>query len=333
MTYRLPPLQQLQAFEAAARHLSFKAAAAELHVTPTAISHAIRALEKELGVTLFRRLTRAIVLTDAAEAALMRLREGFNALAQAVDALRRSSPGRALTVVAPPFFAMHWLVPRLQSFTAVHPEVTLHIATSDAMLDQSEEGPGDPLAGMDAAAGPVVAVHFGAGSYPGYRVTKLVTVGYIPVCSPRLLEGPAAIRAPADLARCTLLHDEAVRAEVGRPSWDKWFKVAGISGVDARRGPRFANATVALEAAADGLGVALTIRELAAADLAAGRLVAPFPQVLPSRFAYYLVCQDAVADLPEVAALRALLLQATAAPAPPAAAPGPRRSAGASAGG
>lgn len=259
---------------------------------------------------LFRRLTRAIVLTAAGEAALPRLREGFEALAQAVEGLRQSSPARQLTVVAPPFFAMHWLVPRLQQFTAAHPDVTLHIATSDAMLDQSDEGPGDPLAGMEDSAGPVVAVHFGAGRYPGHRVTRLVTVGYIPVCHPRLLEGPQGLKAPQDLARFTLLHDDAIRAEAGRPSWEAWLARAGVTGVDAKRGPRFANATVALEAAADGLGVALAIRELAAAELASGRLVAPFPVILPSRFAYYFVCRDAVADRPEVVALRELLLQA-----------------------
>jgi LysR family glycine cleavage system transcriptional activator len=304
MGYRLPPLNALRMFEAAARHLSFKKAAAELHVTPAAVSHQVKALEDYLGVQLFRRMIRALELTDEARAALPMITEGFDCLAAAVEGIRKDSAGGQLTVSAPPSFATRWLIPRMQAFAAAHPEIDLRIDTDMRTIDSRNE---DAIAGAQGDLADVT-IRFGSGRYPGYRVDKLFDVSYVAVCSPRLLEGENALRTPADLRRHTLLHDDTIPDLMERPSWEEWLKAAEVAGVDSTRGPHFNNSVLTLAAAVDGLGVALGMLPLVAPDLAAGRLVAPFNVRKKSNFAYYLVCTENVADRPNVIAFRAWLL-------------------------
>lgn len=305
MSYRLPPLSVLRAFESACRHLSFKKAAEELHVTPAAVSQQIKTLESYLGVSLFRRLTRALELTEHGEAMLPKVREGFDCLAAAVETTRQARGG-ALTVTAPPSFATRWLVPRLSGFAAAHPEIELRLSSSPDTIDRRGVTAvfGEGVVDMRDDTS-TVAIRYGTGLYPGYRVERIFIPEYVPVCSPRLLE---KLQAPQDLARQVLIHDETILDEEKQPSWAEWLRAAGIAGVDARRGPRFSNSVLALGAALDGQGVALAPSLLIAADLAAGRLAIPFPVSLPSPYAYFLVMAEAVAGREAVAAFREWLL-------------------------
>jgi LysR family glycine cleavage system transcriptional activator len=307
MAYRLPPLTSLRAFEAAARHMSFKKAAEELHVTPAAVSQQIKALEDYLGVALFRRLTRALALTDDAQAMLPKLREGFECLAAAVERTRHYGPRGTLVLSAPPSFAARWLMPRLQRFTEAHPEVDLRMSSSLGTIDRPEGEPGGDTVDLRRQASDV-EIRFGSGRYPGRRTDRIFGVSYVAVCSPVLLRGKRPLRTPADLARHTLIHDDTIPDLRERPSWEEWLKAAGVEGVDATRGPHFSDAGLALEAAMDGLGVALALKPLVSADVAAGRLAIPFPVAVPSRHAYYLVSSPAIAERPAVAAFRQWLL-------------------------
>ncbi|HXZ49736.1 MAG TPA: transcriptional regulator GcvA [Usitatibacter sp.] len=311
LSERLPPLNSLRVFEAAARLLSFKEAARELHVTPGAVSHQVKLLEEHLGVTLFRRLTRAIELTPEAKAMLPKVQEGLESFAAALARVRRRRAARALTVVAPPNFTARWLLPRLGRFTGAHPQIELHVASRPAMID-GLEAPVAPAAEAPEGS-PVVMVRFGGGRYPRARVDELFRAVYVPVCSPKLLRGEHPLRAPADLRLHTLLHDDTVIEEGARPAWSDWLAAVGVEGVDATRGPRFSDASLALEAAIDGMGVALAMKPLVRTEIEAGRLVVPFDLAAPAVFAYYVVVPETPARDPGVEAFRAWLL-AEAAP-------------------
>jgi LysR family glycine cleavage system transcriptional activator len=309
---RLPPLNALRAFEAAARLLSFKKAAKELHVTPGAVSHQIKLLEDHLGFALFRRLTRALELTPEAKAMLPKVQEGLESLAAAVERVRARQASSALTVMTPPNFAARWLVPRLGRFTQSHPNLELHLASRLAMIDGRENGKVVPAA--DAAEEtPVVMVRFGEGRYRGAHVDELFSAVYVPVCSPKLVRGAHALRKPEDLRFHTLLHDETVMEEGVRPDWQDFIDALGIEGIDVSRGPSFSNASLALEAAIEGMGVALSMKPLVRAEIDAGRLVVPFDVSAPAAFSYYLVTPEASAQAPGVAAFREWIL-AEAAP-------------------
>lgn len=309
---RLPPLNALRAFESAARHLSFKKAARELHVTPGAVSHQIKLLEDHLGVALFRRLTRALELTSEAQAMLPKVREGLESLAAAVERVRARSEASALTILSPPNFAARWLIPRLARFTKLHPNVELHVASRLAMIDGRDGGGGAPATDVRGDV-PLVMVRFGSGRYPGAHVDEVFSAVYVPVCSPRLLKGEHPLRKPADLRFHTLLHDETVAEEGVRPSWHDWLAAVGVKGVDATRGPHFSNASLALEAAIEGMGVTLAMQPLIAPDVRDGRLVVPFAIAAPAEFSYYIVTPEASAQNPAVAAFREWLLKEAAA--------------------
>jgi LysR family glycine cleavage system transcriptional activator len=289
MTRRLPSLNAMRAFEAAARHLSFTKAADELNVTQAAISHQVKALEDWLGVPLFRRLNRALLLTDAGQSYLPPLRDAFDQLAAATDRLRADDSRGVLTVTTLPSIASKWLVPRLGRFRQAHPDIDLRIDASQHLTDFAREN-------VD------LAVRYGRGEWDGMRIDRLMSEDFFPVCSPRLLDGDPPLRTPGDLRRHILLHDD------NRTDWTVWFLAAGIAGGDPTRGPGFSDSSLVLQAAAEGQGVALGRGALAAADLAAGRLVKPFDLSLPATFAYYLVIPEATADRPKIAAFRDWLL-------------------------
>ena len=308
MTYRLPPLSAMRAFESAARHLSFKKAAEELHVTPAAISQQIKALESYLGVSLFHRLTRALEITAQGRAMLPKIREGFDCFAAAIDSTRQEAEG-VLTVTAPPSFATRWLVPRLPRFSAAHPEAELRLSSSGDSVDRRGE---TLLLDNDRfdlrEADSLLAIRYGTGNYPGLQVEQIFAPDWIPVCSPRLLTAERPLAVPRDLARHVLIHDETIEGEAHQPGWREWLASAGVSAIDGERGPRFSNAVLAVEAALDGQGVALALKPLVEADVAAGRLIVPFEIAVPSPFAYFLVMRKAVAGRHSVAAFRAWLL-------------------------
>src|SRR5262245_23130885 len=286
---RLPPLNALRAFESAARLLSFAAAARELHVTPAAISHQIKGLEDQLERPLFRRLKRGLELTRAGQVLLPKLTEGFERMGDAIEQLRLLDDEGVLSVSAATSLASRWLTPRLHRFVSAHPELDVRINASTRLIDPKQGDPaggdGDPSSPMENAD---VAIRFGTGDYPGYRVDKLLAVTAIPMCSPKLLQGKNALRTPADLVNHLLIHDNVTNDD-GGPLWEAWLNAAKVEGVDISHGLRFSHALLALEAAADGMGVALSMPVLAEADLASGRLVAPFKLALPLKFAYYIV--------------------------------------------
>lgn len=287
MSRLLPPLNGLRAFEAAARHLSFTRAAEELNVTQAAISHQIKALEERLGIRLFRRLNRALMLTDEGQRLYPAARDAFDRLAEAVAALRARDTLRSLTVSVLPSFAAKWLVPRLSRFQSLHPDIDLRITATERSVDLVDDD-------VD------VAIRFGSGGWAGVRADLVAEDEVTPVCSPQLLP---YLKQPADLARMTLLHENML--PLGEfPEWPQWLQAAGVQGVDVSRGLRFSHTHILLQAAIDGRGVALGQLALAADDLAAGRLVAPFALRLPVGYAYWVVYLPATAERPKIKAFR-----------------------------
>jgi len=310
---RLPPLNSLKAFEVTARHMSVKRAAAELNVTPAAVSHQIRSLEDYLGVPLFRRQHRALELTDAARACLPKLREGFDCLGKAVEVLRAQKGTGTLTVSAAPSFAARWLMPRLHRFLAAHPEIDVRVSARVRQVSEHGKGNVAERATVDAwLTDSDIAILYGRGDYPGFKVDKLLSLSITPLCSPRLLTGPAPLTHPEDLRHHTLLHDETGDLYDGESFWELWLKAAEVTGIDTRRGARFSHAVLAFEAAIEGLGVVATLPVLAAADLHAARLITPFALRVPLVSAYYIVSSPAAATRLEVGAFRTWLLDEAA---------------------
>jgi len=307
---RLPPLNALRAFEAAARHLSFSAAASELHVTPAAISHQIKALEDDLGVKLFRRLNREVQLTDAGQACLPGLRDGFDRITEAVGLALRQDAGGILTVSSSPAVAAKFLVPRVEKFRTLHPEIDLRVDASMHLVDFARENVH-------------VALRYGRGNYPGLNVRLLMQSEVMPVCAPSLLRGAHPLREPRDLRHHMLIHDETHAQDPSCPDWAMWLRAAGVEGVDSHRGLRFNQVALALDAAIAGRGVVLARNVFAADDLAAGRLVRLFGTATPVDFAVYVVTPPISAALPKVKAFCDwVTAEAAEMTAPPRAKPG-----------
>lgn len=311
MIYRLPPLNALRVFEAAARHLSFKDAASELSITQAAVSHQVKSLEEFLGVELFRRAGRGVQLTEAARACLPRLREGFDALAAAVETIRERGQETELVITAPPVFTARWLMPRLANFSRREPKIEVRVVASSKMVDAGALDSAVLMNGIDLrseASG--VEIHLGAGDYPGFRADKLFEVGMTVVANPELVKGDAPLRTPADLARHTLLHDDAMDTVAGGNAWRKWLEAAGVENqVDGVHGPHFSSNILSLEAASQKLGIALALRPLVDADIRSGRLCAPFKVEVKPRSAYFLVCPEVIAERPTIVAFRKWLLE------------------------
>lgn len=296
---RLPPLNALRAFEAAARHLNFSRAADELSVTPGAVSQQIQNLEDYVGAALFKRTPKGLLLTDAAQTALPALREAFDRLAEAASLLTAAVDGRRLTLTAPPSFAAKWLVPRLKRFEEAYPQIDVWLSADMDIVD--------------FAAGEVdLAVRYGAGRYAGLETARLLNESVIPVASPELIAANPLL-TPDDLAHHTLLHDGSPNADESCPDWSMWLAARGVTGVDATRGPRFNQSSLVIEAAMGGRGVALAKGALAQDDLDAGRLAAPLQMSTAVDFAYYVVHPKAKGRLPQVKAFVAWIIAEAAA--------------------
>ena len=291
----LPSLNGLRAFEAAARHLSFTRAAAELNVTQTAVSHQIRRLEEQLGLRLFVRRQRALQLTGEARQYLPAVSAAFADLRQATERLLRTDRNTVLTVSCLPSLAAKWLVPRLASFQESHPGIEVRIATSTRIVDFRREE-------FD------LAIRYGKGRWPGLRADWLMAENVFPVCSPALLAGVRPLRWPEDLAHHTLLHVNLYREE-----WLLWLTAAGLpASLAAGPGLTFDLGLMALQAAVDGLGVALGRTPFVEADIAAGRLVMPFDIALPSEAGFYIVAPEPSANAPKIAQFRDWLISVAA---------------------
>jgi LysR family glycine cleavage system transcriptional activator len=297
MSRSLPSLNGLSAFEATARHRGVARAAAELGLTRQAVSHRIRRLEQQLGFALFARTARGVTLTAAGSTYAPEVRKAFESLRGATDNLLGGRSARVLTVSVTPTLAAKWLIPRLPTFYAAHPGIAVRISTSMQFIDFAREP-------IDAA------IRYGEGRWPGLRSDRLLVPDDIfPVCSPGLPEGAPPLRSPADLAHHTLLF-----VDYDRVQWQDWLSAAGVPPETGRalvqRGQAFDVAYMAIEAAIDGLGVALGYAPFVQADIAAGRLVAPFSLSLPSSVGpdAYLVSPEQAADAPEIRLFRNWLL-------------------------
>jgi LysR family glycine cleavage system transcriptional activator len=306
--YRLPPLNALRVFEAAARHLSFKEAANELSITQAAVSHQVKSLEEYLGVELFRREGRGVQLTEAARACLPKLRDGFDALAAAVETIRERGEETELIITAPPVFTARWLMPRLADFSHREPKIEVRVVASSKMVDAGALDHAVLTSNLDLrteASG--VEIHLGAGDYPGYRSDKLFEVSMAVVAAPDLGK---ALKRPEDLVDHVLLHDDAMDAVAGGNAWRKWLEAARVTDrIDGNRGPHFSSNILSLEAASQKLGVALALKPLVDADIGSGRLCAPFNVEVKPQGAYWLVCPEVIAERASVAAFRRWLLQ------------------------
>jgi LysR family glycine cleavage system transcriptional activator len=267
---QLPPLGTLPCFDAAARHLSFSKAAEELHLTPGAISRAIKHLEEQLDVRLFERATRSVRLTEVGEPFAKAVRDVLDRLAVATLAATARHSGVTLNVSTSDGFAGRWLVPRLYRFHRAHGDIDVRVSTTGRLASFHGDG-------ID------VAIRYGGGSYPGLTAEWLADEEVFPVCSPALLKGPHALRKPADLRHQTLIRD-------GYPiDWAAWLAGAGVKDVNPRSGLTFDSYTFAVQAAVQGEGVVLGRTMLVSDDLAAGRLVRPFKQSLKAQSSFYLV--------------------------------------------
>lgn len=285
MAFNLPSLNAMRAFEAAARHGSIKHAAEELYVTSGAVSQQIKALEEALGRPLFVRSHRAIETTEAGEALSLTLRDAFQRMTDTIERMFPGDESGPLTVSVSPSFAAKWLVPRLGRFRQRHPEIDVRVSATGRLVDFYRED-------VD------LAVRHGRGRYPGLRSEWLLSGVIFPVCSPKLMTGEFALGRQENLRYQTLLHSEPP------DDWEQWLAVYPVDNVDYRRGPRFSDDGLMLEAAIDGQGVAVSRAALVADDLAKGLLVRPFDLTLAHDWDYYLVCPEATADRPKIVAFR-----------------------------
>lgn len=294
MANRLPPLNALRAFEASARQLSFTKAAEELFVTQAAISHQIKSLEDHLGLKLFMRKNRALLLTDEGQAYFLDIKDIFSSLNDATERLLARGAKGAITVSLQPSFAIQWLVPRLTAFNTLHPDIDVRIKA----VDQPD---GSLTQDVD------VSIYYGRGNWSNVNAQKLHTEYLVPVCSPMLLSGKKNLYTIHDLQHHTLLHDTS------RRDWKRWFKQVGINGVNVNHGPIFSHSSMVLQAAIHGQGVALAHSVLAKPDIDSGRLVCPFNDVLISKNAFYIVCRNSQLDIGKIASFRQWVLDTVAA--------------------
>jgi len=294
MPRRLPPLNALKSFEAAARHESFTRAAEELHVTQGAVSQQVKALEAELGFKLFNRERQRLTLTEAGRDYLVVIRDALDRIAFGTERLMQRQSTGALTVSTSPDFAAKWLVHRLQRFAEAHPGIDLRVSATLQHVDFARED-------VD------LAVRHGDGNWPGLDVTRLCGEQLFAVCSPKALRGRQALAKPADVLRHPLLHLD------DRKAWARWLALAGVPAPEVLPGPVLNRASMVIDAAVDGQGIALARTTLAAWDLLNGRLARPFDLSWRLSKTYWIVCPKATAKLAKIALFRDWLMAEAAA--------------------
>ena len=292
MTDRLPPLTALRAFDAAARHMSFSKAADELNVTPAALSFQIKAIEDHFGGLLFRRLNRAVELTEAGRALAPGAADGFQTLATAWRAAQRTQDNRTLTVTAGPAFTAKWLAPRLYAFAQSHPDIELRFSASLKIMDFGRDN-------ID------VAIRFGYGPDPGVYSLPLAEEWVTPVMIPALA---AQYPTAESLRDAPLIMDDSTTFLDPPADWNTWFSAMGVA-PPIIQGPRFSQADHAVDAALAGVGVVLGRRALVIKDLAEGRLIAPYPTAIPTGARFRFICPEGAENRPQIAAFREWMLQ------------------------
>jgi LysR family glycine cleavage system transcriptional activator len=288
MPRRLPPLNALKAFEAAARSESFTRAAEELCVTQGAVSHQVKALEETLGLKLFNRERQRLVITEAGREYLAVVRDALDRIALGTERLVQRQSSGVLTVSTSPDFAAKWLVHRLGRFAEAHPEIDLRVSAAMHHVDFAREE-------VD------LAVRHGDGDWAWLDVVRLCSEQLFPVCSPKLVSGRNRIRKAADLLKFPLLHLD------DQKTWTRWFDAAGVAD-PVIRGPVLNRASMLIDAAVDGQGIALARTALAASDLINGRLIRPIDVSLRMQKMYWIVCPKATAALPKITIFRDWLL-------------------------
>ena len=276
--FSLPPLNWLRAFEAAARHSSFKKAAEELNVTPAAISQHVKALEEYYGVKLFTRKTRSMKLTRIGELSSPFMSSALKNFSEACDIIKNDMDREWIVITAPLSFCMKWLVPRLELFNEIYPDIEVRIDATDNLLDLNQ-GQAD------------IGVRYGDGDYPDLRVSKLVNDSYCAIASPALLERHGGLESISQISNYRLLHTDWRGSQDLVPSWEMWFRAAGVGHLETGKGHKFSNEMMAIDAAVSELGIALVSRVNAEADLAAGNVVTVLDNIRMSDrdFQYYLV--------------------------------------------
>ena len=289
MSRQLPPLNSLKAFEAAARSESFTRAADELCVTQGAVSHQVKLLEATLGIKLFNRERQRLVITDAGREYLNVVRDAFDRIADGTERILRHQNAGVLTVSTSPDFAAKWLVNRLGRFAEAYPGIDLRVSATMHHIDFVREE-------VD------VAVRHGDGNWSGLDAVRLCTEQLFPVCSPKLMGGRNRLAKPSDLLKTPLLHLDDSKA------WSQWFDAAGVIDAETSRGLTLNRASMLIDAAVDGQGVALARTTLAAWDLISGRLIRPFDVGLKVTRTYWIVCPKATSTKPKVATFRDWLL-------------------------
>jgi LysR family transcriptional regulator, glycine cleavage system transcriptional activator len=296
-----PGLRSIRAFDAAARHLSFTRAAADMGVTPAAISHQIKELEDQIGVSLFARTSRTMRLTREGEILQAAASDSLETLAKGLQRIRKLKNTQQLKVSASPSVGAKWLVPRLDRFLALVPGADVRIDVSANVLDFDRDD-------LD------VAIRFGEGKYPGLRADLLFQDHVFPVCSPKLITDKRPLKSPRDLLNHPLIHLDWEAQGLPWPNWKMWMQASGIKDFDDARGLHFSQTSLAVQAAIAGQGVALGDHHLVADDLAKGRLVKPFELSLraPLQFAYYVISPRETAEAPMVKAFRAWSLNEAA---------------------
>src|SRR4051812_46523913 len=289
MRPRLPPLNALKTFEAAARHESFTRAAEELCVTQGAVSHQVKALEAELGIKLFNRERQRLVITGAGRDYLTVVRDALDRIALGTERLLQRQNAGVLTVSTSPDFAAKWLVHRLGHFAEAHPEIDLRVSATLHHVDFAREE-------VD------LAVRHGDGNWPGLDTVRLSSEQLFAVCSPKLLTGRRRLSKPSDILKYPLIHMDS------RTDWSKWLQAAGLEGAAVIHGPVLNRASMVIDAAINGQGIALARTTLSAWDLINGRLVRPFAETLRLSKTYWIICPKATAALPKIVTFRDWLL-------------------------
>lgn len=290
MARRLPPLNSLKCFEVAGRLLSFTRAAKELNVTQAAVSHQIKVLEEDLGVSLFVRHPRRLALTEQGKALLPEVMEAFDKVSSAVSALSKEQTSNMISVRLAPSFAAKWLSPRLKYFWHQYPEIDLCLYHAHPAVDFGQEE-------ID------IAVTYGKGDWPGVVAEPLISLDFFPVCPPSFLENDKPLTDMDNLRYYTLLHDANYEC------WNDWIKLAGIEDINAKKGTIIDDTNVLIQAAVDGQGVALGSATFVGDLLESGRLVKPFDITLSNDFAYYVVYPQAHLKNPAVKAFKDWLLE------------------------